>query len=90
MTLRSECLNKICEFYFCFVSLPFKSDTEREETGGTRIDKEKSKNAEKSNPVATWPAYNLTWPDPGSNPGLRGGRRRVTAAAMARPILFQS
>jgi hypothetical protein len=32
------------------------------------------------------PSQNPTWPDPGLNPGRRGGSRRLTAWAMARPL----
>jgi hypothetical protein len=32
-----------------------------------------------------YPSQNSTWPDPGSNPGVAVGSRRLTAWAMARP-----
>jgi hypothetical protein len=34
------------------------------------------------------PSQNITWPDPGFDTGRRVGNRRLTAWAMARPLVF--
>jgi hypothetical protein len=39
-----------------------------------KIDRGKPKNWGKPSPSATWSTTNPTWTDPGSNPGLCGGR----------------
>jgi hypothetical protein len=47
----------------------------------------KPKYSEKTCPSATLFTTNPTWPDLGSNPGRRGGKRRLTSWAMARPLI---
>jgi hypothetical protein len=42
--------------------------------GGMKIGKGKAKYSEKTCPSATLSTTNPTWPDPGSNPGRRGGK----------------
>jgi hypothetical protein len=47
----------------------------------------KLKYSVKTCPSATLSITNPTWPDPGSNPGLRGGKPATNRLTMARPML---
>jgi hypothetical protein len=54
--------------------VPAPGDYDDWEFGGMKVDRGKPKYSEKTCHSATLSTKNPTWPDPGANPGRRGGK----------------
>jgi hypothetical protein len=71
--------------------VPAPGDYDNGEFGGMKIGSRKSKYWEEIYPSSTLSTTNPTWPDPGSNPGRRGGKpatNRLSYGAARLPLFI--